>query len=279
MKYFTRITTILTLAVIGIVSVPVAKAETVLFVSPTRVYLNERHKVEIMNLSNMSDRARHYRVSVEEYTMTEQGVTKLQPDFPYSAKKMIRFYPRDVTIQPGERQAVRVMAKIPADTPDGEYHAHIKFFEDGKVPDDDTNAPGMADGENKSQMRVTMAYSAVMPITVTKGTIDTKIDMQDAKIAWDAQAKMYRIDLTLLRSGNGQGVALFDVVYAPPGSKETTLGNRRTFYIYREIDKRAGKILFSLPEGASGGQVKLRLFQGATEQKPVPVKEVVLAIP
>jgi len=262
-----------------------AYANTVLFVSPTRVNLDERRKVEVMNLSNLSDVPRHYIISVEEYAMNEKGVTGPKPDFPFSAKKMIRFFPREVTIQPGERQAVRVMAKIPADTPDGQYHAHIKFFEDGKVPEKDMQEfrdkqKNSNANENKSEVRVTMTYSALMPIIITRGKIDTQIDWAEHAISWDDKIKSYKIDMKLLRSGNGQGVAYADVLYIPPGGGEPVqLGNRRTFYIYREIDKRDGQILFTLPEGKSGGQIKLRLLQGLHKEKPVPLKETVLAIP
>lgn len=252
-----------------------AHAETILFVSPTRVNLDEKHKVEVMNLSNLSDIPRRYKISLEEYAMSEKGVTVLTSNFPYSAKKLIRFYPREVVIQPGQRQAVRVMAKIPSDLPDGQYHVHIKFFEDGKADEGgDQKEP------NKTSIKVGMAYSAVMPITVSKGTIDTQVNWVDPKISYDDNNKIYRIDMELTRSGNGQGVAFSDVFYVAPDGTETQVGNRRTHYIYREIDKRNANIQFNLPEGASNaGKIKLRLLTSAKGIKPQPVNEMLLSIP
>ena len=62
--------------------------------------------------------------------MTEEGVTAPVESFDLSAKRMIRYVPRQFTLAPGERQTVRVMSRIGPQTEDGEYHTHLRFLED-----------------------------------------------------------------------------------------------------------------------------------------------------
>ena len=250
-----------------------AYAATILFVSPTRVNLNERHKVEVINVSNTSDVSRTYKISLQDLAMSEKGTTVLSENFPYSAKKMIRFFPREFTVAPGQSQVIRVMAKIPADTPDGEYHVHIKFFEDGK-------AQGAASESTKGvTMRASMAYSTMLPITISKGKIETQIGWSGLEVTKSNTPDNYHFKTTLSRSGNGQGRAYLDMIYVPSSGQEVQIGKRRLSYVYREIDKVNYEFDFKLPENAPpSGQIKFRLLNGDTPN-PTLVDEKSLAIP
>lgn len=64
-----------------------AQASEVIFVSPTRVDLNDKTKVVVMNVTNVSDITRSYKVGIRNVVMTENGSTTTVDDFPYSAKK------------------------------------------------------------------------------------------------------------------------------------------------------------------------------------------------
>lgn len=192
---------------------------------------------------------------------------------------MIRFFPREFTVEPGKRQAIRIMARIPPETPDGQYHAHIHFFEDDKKQEENR---ANAQGQGKATMRVNLAYSALMPVTIGKGVQESTINWINPKIARSAKPGVkpgtYNITMQLTRSGNSQGVAYLDAIYVPPGGESVQLGKRRTAYIYREIDKRNYNFDVTLPEGMSGGNLKLRLLSG-DKTKPTLINEATLSIP
>jgi len=38
--------------------------------------------------------------------------------------------PREFTLKPGERQTVRIMARIGSNVAEGDYHTHVRFLED-----------------------------------------------------------------------------------------------------------------------------------------------------
>jgi len=107
-----------------------AHADKVLFFTPTRVVLNDTDKVEVMNITNLSQITRAYKISFQDQVMTYEGYTTSVDNFEYSAKRMLRFVPREFTLEPGERQTVRIMTRIRPDTKEGEYHTHVRFLED-----------------------------------------------------------------------------------------------------------------------------------------------------
>ncbi|PZP57481.1 MAG: hypothetical protein DI586_00150 [Micavibrio aeruginosavorus] len=253
-----------------------AFASEILFVSPTRVNLSEKSKVAVMNVTNMSNLDRTYTVGVKDIIMLEKGVTQTVDNFDYSAKKMLRFFPRQFTIPAGQKQSVRIMAKMPADTPDGQYHSHVYFLEDS-TKQSKPEVEGLAVASGQAVTSVPLAYSVMMPVTLSKGKVETSVNWIDPKISKSvkpgAQPGTYTVSMQLTRSGNGQGVAFFDVLY---DSKQ--IGKRRTAYIYREIDKRDYKFDFKLPEGIQGGKIQLRLLTGE-KSKPDLVQETSLSIP
>lgn len=250
-----------------------AAAESKMFLSPTRVNLDERHKVETINISNVTDTPHSYKVSVKDLVMTEKGVTVPSDHSEFSAKKMVRYFPREFSVQPGQHQTVRVMAKIPADTPDGDYHSHIEFFEDVATTTDQSG------GEAKTSVKAAFSYSTLIPITVSKGAVDTKIGWTQPGITRSAKPGDYKIQFQLTREGNGQGTAYIDVFYIAPSGEATQIGKRRTAYIYREISKKDYAFDAGLPPGASpGGKIKLSLLNG-DKTNPTQVSEASLALP
>lgn len=251
-----------------------ATAAEILFVSPTRVYLNDKHKVGVMNVTNTSDITRHYTISMENIVMTPEGVTSEVENFEYSAKRMLRFVPRSVTLAPGERQTIRIQSRIGADVPEGDYHVHIHFLEDAtKRQQPDTEAGGKG-----AAIMAPLSYSTLIPIIVSHGTVKTTLDMSDAKIQKSADGQKYSVSMMLHRSGNGQGTAHIDTVLTG-GGKDSVPTPRRTAYIYREIDSRKYTYEFPVSEATQGQKtIKIRLFDNASE-KAEPVKEIDLPLP
>lgn len=247
-------------------------AEEMLFVSPTRITLSDKNNVGVMNVTNMSNSVRHYTISLENIIMTEQGVTTEVENFEFSAKRMVRFVPREVRLEPGERQAVRIMARVGADMPDGDYHAHIHFLEDA------TKRERVKDDSGKVSIQAPLSYSTLIPIVVSHGEVKVSLEMQDVKVSKSEDGKKYFVSMKLNRSGNGQGTAYFDTILTG-GGKESVPTPRRTAYIYREIDSRHYQYEFPVSEATQGySKIKIRLFD-VPDKQATPLKEVELSLP
>ena len=101
-----------------------------LLVSPTRIVFGERDRVKEVILINTGNEKRSYRVEWSEKTVSTKGnyinVTDGLPDFALSP--FVRFSPRQVTLQPGERQVVKLLVRKSNQMNMDEYRSHLRFF-------------------------------------------------------------------------------------------------------------------------------------------------------
>lgn len=265
------------LVMLSIASVIPARvfAEKVMFFTPTRILLDDKNRVEVMNITNLSNITRAYKISFQDQVMTYDGITTSVDNFEYSAKRMLRFVPRDFTLAPGERQTVRIMSRIRPDTQPGDYHTHIRFLED--VSKRRENNPPQAN--QAASISAPLAYEALIPAIVSHGRVQSTVGLKSANLSSVAGTRDYKVNLILTRSGNGQGIAYVDTQYVAPNGTVTPLTPRRTVYLYREIDERVKDYEFSI--GADlppGGGVKVTLYDNPRSDA-VAVDETLLQLP
>ena len=262
------------IAGIGFTSAAVL-ADKVLFFTPTRVLLNDLDNVELINITNLSPLTRAYQVRAQDLIMTEEGVTAPVESFDLSAKRMIRYVPRQFTLAPGERQTVRVMSRIGPQTEDGEYHTHLRFLEDVTQRKElNKDKPGQA-----ATIAAPLAYEALIPVILSHGNVSTQVNMTNPRIVKTNVPNEYRIDVTMTRQGNGQGTAYVDTTYTDPSGNPIVATPRRTVYIYREIDQRNKDIVFQLPPGTpTGGNVTLSLFDSPDDGAPL-INQLTIPLP
>ena len=105
-----------------------AGAELSLF--PTRIVLEKNQRSAQVELLNRGTAPETYRISVVNRRMTVDGDIVLadnaEPDERF-AEAMVRYSPRQVTLQPGQSQTVRVLLRKPAELAAGEYRSHLQF--------------------------------------------------------------------------------------------------------------------------------------------------------
>lgn len=246
-----------------------AKAETALFFAPNRLDIQEEKPVQEIRVTNMSDIARSYKLSIQNFIMNANGQTARVENFDYSAKRMIRFVPRQFDIPPGGKQIIRVMARFPNGTEDGDYHAHLEFLEDlpkRKILNKDL-AP-----ENQAKMNAQIAYTMAIPIIISKGEVNTEVSIKDATFETDKKGTPF-INMNIARSGNGQGNSYVEADYLTPDGRAEKATVRRTVYTYREIDERPYKFQLELLDQndiKKGGKIKVKLYnKSVSETEPV----------
>ncbi len=248
-----------------------AKAETTLFFAPTRLTITDENPVQEIRVTNMSKIARAYNLSIENLMMNEDGLTMRVDNFNYSAKRMIRFVPRNFSLQPQKQQIVRVMARFPSGTEDGEYHAHIEFLENVSKRQELNKD---ASPENRAHMNAQVSFATAVPIIISKGEIKTEVGMKNLVVGKDKEGKP-ELSLDLTRSGNGQGNLYVEADYISPNNIEKKAAVRRSIYIYRELEVRKHKFLLELLDNKDlekGGKIKVALFnRDISEQEPVDV--------
>ena len=90
------------------------------------------------------------------------------------ADKLIRYSPRQITLEPGRTQTVRLLVRKPRDLAPGEYRSHLLFQ---SVPPADfgtsVEAEGVEEGTISVQMIPTFAIS--IPIIIRHGDVSAGV--------------------------------------------------------------------------------------------------------
>lgn len=257
--------------------VSVAKAEAVLFFSPTRVEIEDGRPVQEIRVTNMSNIARSYNLSMQNLVMGEDGTTVPVDTFEFSAKRMLRFVPRQFDIQPGKKQIIRIMARFPEGTQPGEYHSHLEFLENvtRRIELNKDATP-----ENQARARAQVAYAAAIPVVISKGQVKTDVAMTNVQITPYKETQKRSVSLDLQRSGNGQGNIFLEAEYIAPNGTTKKAAVRRSVYVYRELDVRHHNFLLELLDDADikqGGQVKVKLYNRDVSETD-PVDETIIPL-
>lgn len=233
--------------------------QSVLFVAPNRVVIEPKDRIKTVVVNNKSDKVRRYDITVVNQVMNEQGLTTRKDNFEYSARPMLRFVPKRFTLNPGERQVVRVMVRRPPNLSDGDYHSHMLFRE---VPERDKNKKALLENRNSnnSAFEIRALYGIAVPVFVQQGKIESSIAISDAKLLNNSSLAM-----SFARTGNAEASALLRAQYTPPGAQQAVdIMKERWVRMYREVDQISKVYELKFPEGVSlqsGGEVTFSLVK------------------
>ncbi len=227
-RTFWMVTGSMVLALAGMAS---AQAENLLGIAPLRIFLSDTKTSEVLTLTNRSQKELTYKVVMEDHVMDEHGNIIKREDFPYSAKRMLRFMPRQITLQPGQRQTVRVMVTPPEGLAEGEYHTHLLF--DEVVKPTAAEQAEIDAGKSGFKMKLQAAYSVGLPLIYQRGKVESDLQLKGGKLVVQKNGRP-AVQVTLARSGNGEASGLVRVVEA--GNDSVNLVPQRNMHVYREAD-------------------------------------------
>lgn len=274
--YKKNLLVILTLAFITLFSISSGNTQmesSILFVAPHRVIINSDQKIEVINVANKSNEIRRYDLMVIDQVMDENGTTQRQDNFEFSARRMLRFVPKRVTLKPGERQVVRVMARRPKGLADGDYHAHLLFREiplnaldKRQLQKDDAAKANKA----KTTFEIKTLYGIAVPVVIQSGTITSGVEFADASFIPTTDTASAHISAVFNRLGNSEGAAMFDAVFLRPGAEPVNIVKSQWIRLYREVNSITKNMSLTKEARAldlSQGKVILTLTTKSTDPK------------
>jgi P pilus assembly chaperone PapD len=107
-----------------------------LLITPRRVVFDGTSRSMDLNLANTGTDTATYAISLVQIRMTAEGgfesITEPDPGQKF-ADKFLRFFPRSVTLGPGEAQLVKVQVTRRSQLEPGEYRSHF-YFRAEKAP-------------------------------------------------------------------------------------------------------------------------------------------------
>lgn len=196
----------LSVVILGLLLTLIAQnnfAASQLMVTPTRVVFDGKTRSAQVTVINAGDTAGTYRIAVVNKRMTVDGqfeeVKAAQPGELF-ADKMIRFSPRQVVLQPGKSQVVRLSLRKPAALNAGEYRSHLLF---NAIPQNAGADIKAITQQDNISIQLTAIVSIAIPVIVRHGQTDAAVSF--ASIKYQPAAERDKPPLLLMemsRSGN-----------------------------------------------------------------------------
>ena len=240
-----------------------------LLVAPTRLVLGPNDRSAQLSLVNIGTNPATYRIAFTELRMTESGELETLPedDVPDSAaSRIIRYSPRQVTLQPNVAQTVRLQVRKPADLPSGEYRSHLLFR---AIPPPDRAEEGRGEEEAAPEtglsVRIVPIYGISIPVIVRHGEISGSVEIGEVTLQRPARAgDLPALSVRLTRHGNVSAYGHLQVIYRSSGGAEHVVGALNGIGIYTPLEHRTIQVPLTPPDGVelTGGTLEVTFREG-----------------
>lgn len=212
---------------------------------PRRVVIDGRQRTAQVGLFNRTANEGVYEINVTEMAMTPEGQLVAldqvnDPDLAArvrSAKNMIRWSPKRLTLLGSESQTIRLMARPSSDTPPGEYRAHFVAI---SRPDDSAGGVTIDEaitGRQTTGIGVTIRprFGISIPVIVRVGETTLELEIDNPQLIELPDGRK-GLALELARSGTRS--AYGDLRVLRKGSPDP-IALARGVGVYPEIDSRS----------------------------------------
>jgi len=213
-------------------------------VTPTRIVLEGGTRSAELTLINTGSAPATYRVSLARMRMAVDGaiaeVTDVLPGEAF-ADSLLRFSPRQVELEPGATQTVRIQVLRPAVLADGEYRSHLVFRELPEVPDQADRPPARG-----VHIALQPVFGVAVPVIVRHGVTRAGVELRDLELRKDGSGHGLRLALKMMRSGNRSVYGDLTVTQSEPGGRPRVVGRMRGLAVYAPNSMRTVEIPLQL---------------------------------
>ncbi len=258
-----------------------AFADLMLF--PTRLVFEKNQRAAQVELINQGQTPATYRINLVNRRMTEIGefvaIESAGPGELF-ADSLVRFSPRQVTIQPGGSQTVRVMLRKPSELAAGEYRSHLQF---DRVPDASGDSSveqlGKKDG-NQIGVVLTALVGVSIPVIVREGETQASVTLSNLALTAPGPKADAAASFQINRDGNRSVFGDLAVTFTPNGGSPIELAKADGVAVYVPNAQRRARMPLKLSAGAAlkGGTLRVS-YRERAEAGGRMIAEQSLAIP
>lgn len=207
---------------------PLAMADLMLY--PMRVEMEKNQRAAQVELVNRGLAPETYRISVVNRRMTDTGqivpTDNAEPGERF-ATNMLRYSPRQVTLQAGESQTVRISLRKPAGLANGEYRSHLQFDRQPDVEGISDIARAVNPEPGQITIRLTTLIGVSIPVIVRHGDTSAKLTLDTLALEPGVKAEGQASGSPLLifhmnRSGNRSVYGNLLATFTPPEASRLT---------------------------------------------------------
>jgi len=224
-----------------------------LTVTPTRVLFEGRTKSVQLSLIHRGDRPATYRISFVRMRMDEDGelveIVEPEPEERF-ADSLVRHAPRQVRLEPGAAQTVRLLLRKPADLLPGEYRSHLLLR---AVPEEgETNVETLAEDEDGIAIHLTPVYGVAIPVIVRHGELDASFSITGLHFSEGTEEAPPQVELHLERQGERSIYGDVTVTHHPAGTgTPTVLALVKGLAVYTPNAGRTLRLELYLPDAVT----------------------------
>jgi len=215
-------------------------------VAPSRILLDGNTKSATIFLSNRSNEAETYRISLAYFTMEENG-TLVRADSLATAManfggEVLRYSPRRVVIPAGSSQTVRLLVRRPRDrnVDDQEFRAHLSVTSVPTVPrlqEIEAEYPEV-DGETQFMARPVASVETLVPIVVRFGHPEAQLSVASGGVIEDGPSGHPAVTFSLNRTGDRSLYGNLTVTHIDPMGNESQVYYGRGIAVYTPNPRR-----------------------------------------
>ena len=252
-------------------------------VSPTRIVFEGNERTKQISVINNGSETGRFRISFVRRNMNADGkIIKVDENEPgmYS-DEMVRFSPRQVTLEPGQSQTVRLLLRKKSGTVDGEYRSHMLFQ---SLPDAATSDVSELASEQTKELTVTLipVVGITIPVIVRQGKLDSKITLSDFEIQQGNTVKSQSVlSLKINREGTQSAYGDVRVYFTPKGGTPVTIGRINGVAVYTSTASRTLDVKLQVPENfsLSNGELRITYLEPGKDEKTGLIAESRLVTP
>jgi hypothetical protein len=255
-----------------------------LLVAPTRVIFEGRTRSAELTLLNIGKQAATYRISFTHLRMMENGDLKeVEQPAPSDAfaDELIRYSPRQVTLEPNVSQTIRLQLRKPENLADGEYRSHLLFR---AVPPEGSIPANVVETEEKKgtgySIRLTPIYGVSIPVIVRQGKTTVKASLTNLAVkAAEKTGDPPILELKIQRDGNQSVYGNLRVTFVPAAGREQVVGVLNGLAVYTSVPDRVVQVSLQPPPGVVLAHGRLRVTYAKAEQNGEPIAEAETTLP
>ncbi len=260
-------------------TVPFARAQGDLLITPRRIVFEGSKKSVDLNLANLGKDTATYAISMVQIRMTEGGsfetITEPDPGQMF-ADKNIRFFPRSVTLGPGESQVVKVQLFRENQLAPGEYRSHLYFRAVEKR---------RALGEEETKKDTTTisivlkpVFGITIPVIIRTGNPAARASLSDLGFNM-VNDSIPNVSMVIHRSGNASVYGDLAIYHISPEGKETKVGIANGVAVYTPGLIRKFNLNLSRNQSVDYTRGTLRvIFSASSDVKPERYAEAELPL-
>jgi len=262
---------------LGIAAAEAASGAADLLVAPTRVVLEGRQRTAEVTLVNTGSTPATYRIGFVQIRMNEDGsTTEIETPGPGErfSDGLIRFSPRQVTLEPNVAQTVRIQLRKPADLPAGEYRSHLRFR--GVPRQDPVQAANASSGIN---VHLVPVYGVSIPVIVRQGETAATVALDAPELGPPGENGVRALSVRMRRTGNQSVIGNFAVSFIPLRGEPIVVGLAGGVAVYTPNPTRVVMIPLHVPPGTPLRNGRLRVSYTRADSVSEKLAEAVLVLP